>query len=132
MAFAVSQLLSDFDTPVGKAVLANTATKLVLPQEQSSLAELPNYIDLGSKERALIASLEVRKGCFGEFLVKMQGHPSTVGRVIPDPLKYAISTTDAADCAKFNQLLAACSGDYSEAVRQFAEMFPYGRAQCKP
>jgi len=127
MAFAVSQLLSDFDTPVGKAVLANTATKFVLPQEQSSLAELPRYLELGSKERALVASLELRKGCFGEFLVKMQGHPSTVGRVIPDALKYAISTTDGSDSAKFNELLAGCGGDYRGAVQDFARRFPYGK-----
>jgi hypothetical protein len=131
MAFAVSQLLSDFDTPVGKAVLANTATKFILPQEQSSLAELPRYLELGAKERALVASLELRKGCFGEFLVKMQGYPSTVGRVIPDPLRYAISTTDGTDSARFNELLASCGDDYAGAVRQFADRLPYGKPSAR-
>jgi conjugal transfer ATP-binding protein TraC len=128
MAFAVSQLLSDFDTPLGRAVLANTATKFVLPQEQSSLAELPRYLELSRKERALIASLELRKGRYGEFLVKMQGHPSTVGRVLPDPLRYAIATTDATDSARLAALADECAGDLEAAVRVFATRYPRGRA----
>ncbi len=127
MAFAVSQLLSDFDTPLGRAVLANTATKFILPQEPSSLAELPRYLELSDKERELIASLELRKGRYGEFLVKSQGLPSTVGRVLPDPLKYAIATTDPTDSARLAELQRACGGDLAAAVEVFAQRHPYGR-----
>ena len=128
MAFAVSQLLSDFDTPLGRAVLANTATKLVLPQEQSSLAELPRYLELSEKERALIASLQLRKGRYGEFMVKMQGHPSTVGRVMPDALRYAIATTDATDSARLAAICDECEGNLEKAVRIFAARYPRGRS----
>ena len=98
-----------------------------MPQEPSSLAELPRYLDLSDKERELITSLELRKGRYGEFLVKSQGLPSTVGRVLPDPLKYAIATTDPTDSARLAELQRACGGDLAAAVEVFAQRHPYGR-----
>ncbi len=126
MAFAISQLMSDFDTPMGKAILGNTATKIVLRQDRVALQALPKYVALSEKEHELVSSLNVRKGLFSEFFAKMEGRPSTVARVIPDPLKYAIATTDPADSALYQKLLADCGGDHAMAVGRFAKEFPYG------
>lgn len=126
MAFAVSQLMSDFDSPLGQAILANTSTKFVLPQEKSAIESLPRYLSLHQKEMELVRSLQLRKRSYGEFFVKMEGNPSTVGRVIPDPLAYAISTSDGADNEIYNQLLKECNGGALSAATRFAHEYPYG------
>lgn len=127
LAFAVSQSLSDFDTRVGRVILGNTATKYVLRQQQTELLRLPNYIDLNDTEMNLVASLDIKKRYYSEFFVKMEGQPSTVGRVIADPLQYAIATTDPADEGIFNRLLHMNQGDYTKALDQFMREYPYGR-----
>jgi TraG P-loop domain len=126
MAFAISQLLTDFDTPMGKAILANTATKIVLRQSHDALQALPNYLALSQRERELVASLDVRKGFYSEAFYKLEGFPSTVARVIPDALRYAVATTDPTDNAVFNRLLAQCAQDYMAAIRRFAAEYPFG------
>lgn len=127
MAFAVSQALSDFDTRVGRVILGNTATKYVLRQQQTELVRLPNYIDLNETEMGLVSSLDMKKRYYSEFFVKMEGQPSTVGRVIADPLQYAIATTDPGDEGIFNRLLHENQGDYAKALEQFINEYPYGR-----
>ena len=43
----------------------------------------------------------------------------------PDPLRYAISTTDPVDEARIDRLLEQ-EGDMLSALRRFAREFPYG------
>ncbi len=131
LTFAISQLMSDFDTPLGRAILANTATKIVLKQEESSIANLQHYLSLTSKEMDLIRSLQFRKRYYSEFFVKMQSQPSTVGRVVPDPFSYAVSTTDAGDCALYDQLLMEFTGNAVSATQRFASEFPYGNRRSQ-
>lgn len=126
LAFAVSQMMSDFDTPLGQAILANTATKLVLPQQEVAIAALPRYLALSAKELALVRSLQLKKRRFSEFFLKMEGRPSTVGRVVPDPLRYATATTDPADTVRYNRLREQCAGDEMATVQRFAQDYPYG------
>lgn len=128
MAFAVSQLFSDYDSPVGRVLLANTATKYILRQEQSELRKLTEYIDLTDTELQLVASLNLKKRFYSEFFVKMQGFPSTVGRVVADPLAYAIATTDPSDETIYNGLLHQLGGDHARALDAFVKKYPYGRA----
>jgi len=126
LAFAISQLMTDFDTPLGRGILANTATKIILPQQQSAIADLPKYVSLTNKEMELVRSLEIRKRRFSEFFVKMEKAPSTVGRLVPDPFKYAVATTDASDTEQYNRLLRECGGDDLAATQRFATELPYG------
>jgi conjugal transfer ATP-binding protein TraC len=126
MAIFISQSFADFDSDLGRAILANTATKIVLPQEQSELGRLPNYIDLNPLEFAAIRDLKLQKRHYSEFFVKMQGLYSTTGRVIPDALKYAIATTDALDEELHARLLVEAGGDYRAAIMKFATQYPFG------
>jgi hypothetical protein len=127
LAFIISQLMSDFDTPLGQAILGNTATKVVLRQAETALAALPKYLALSAKEMGLIRGLDIRKRFFSEFFVSTEGRPSTVGRVIPAPLRYAVATTDADDSARFAQLAQQHGDDYVAAIREFAARYPYGQ-----
>jgi TraG P-loop domain len=126
MAFAISQRLADYDTPMGQAILANTATKIVLRQSHDSLQTLPKYLALTQREMELIASLDIRRGLYSEAFYKLEGYPSTVARVIPDALRYAVATTDPDDTAIFNRLLVECNEDYLAVVRRFAAEYPFG------
>ena len=126
--FAISQMLTDFDTPMGSAILNNTSTKIVLKQLPDELNKLPNYLTLNERERQLIASLQIIKRKFSEFFIKMEGMPSTVGRLVPDAATYAIATTDAKDEAIYNRLLAECNQDPHAALDRFMHQFPFGQA----
>lgn len=127
-AIFISQSFSDYDNSLGRAILANTATKIILPQEQSELNKLPNFIDLNELEIRAVRNLKLHKRHYSEFFVKMQGHASTTGRVIPDPFKYAIATTDPADEDLHMRLLDETGGDYVAATNLFAQQYPYGNA----
>ena len=128
-AFFISQRFGDYDTDLGQAILANTATKIVLPQQQSELSKLRKYIDLNDLEFAAVSKLRLHKRYYGEFFVKMQGLHSTTGRIIPDALKYAISTTDPADEELYNELLGGAGGDHLAAIERFANDYPFGNAR---
>lgn len=125
---AVSQSFEDFDTPFGRALLANTATKIVLPQEASSLAKIRNYIALNDAEFELVRSLRMVKGAYGEFFVRIDGKGATVGRVVPDPLRYAIATTDPQDVAVIEDFVTQEGGQWTAAVERFAREYPSGVA----
>jgi len=126
-AFAISQRLRDFDSPTGQAILANTATKFILPQAESEIAVLPNYVPLSQNDMNLVRSLHLKKRYYGEFFVSMEGMPSTIGRVVPDPLSYALSTTDPSDVAIYNQLRMEENGDSLAALDRFVKEYPYGK-----
>ncbi|WP_143484279.1 VirB4 family type IV secretion system protein [Acidithiobacillus marinus] len=125
-AFAISQRMADYDSPVGQVILANTATKFVLPQSESEMEKLGNYIPVSKNDLALIRSLQLRKRYYGEFYVSMEGMPSTVGRVVPDPLSYALSSTEPTDTAIYNKLLLEENNDNMSALKRFVREYPYG------
>jgi len=125
---AVSQSFEDFDTPFGRALLANTATKIVLPQDASSLAKIRNYIALNDAEFELVRSLRMVKGAFGEFFVRIEGKGATVGRVVPDALRYAVATTDAQDVAVIEDYVVQAHGRWNDAIERFAREYPRGVA----
>lgn len=123
---AISQSFEDFDTPFGRALLANTATKIVLPQEATSLANIRKYIALNDAEFELVRSLRMVKGAYGEFFVRIEGKGATVGRVVPDPLRYSISTTDPQDVAVIEEFAAQPGADWRLAIERFAREYPSG------
>lgn len=125
-AFAISQRMSDYDSPVGRVILANTATKYVLPQSESEMEQLGKYIPMSKNDLALVRSLRLKKRYYGEFYVSMEGMPSTVGRVVPDPLSYALSSTDPTDTAIFDKLLLQENNDNMASLKRFVREYPYG------
>lgn len=127
-AVYISQRFGDFDSELGQAILSNTATKIILPQEESELQKLRKYIEVNDLELAAVRKLRLHKRRYSEFFVKMAGLYSTTGRVIPDALKYAVATTDAADEELHARLLEECGGDFTRSVYRFANEYPFGNA----
>jgi conjugal transfer ATP-binding protein TraC len=94
----ITQAVADIESsPIGTAILNNTATKLVMLQRGATDA-LSRTLKLNSQELALIHSLTQKKGEYSEgFLI--EGDERQVIRVSPSPLEYWLSTSDAEDNA---------------------------------
>jgi len=117
----------DLDTPAGRVILVNTATKVILPMDRSGQDEISRYVRLNERELELVRNLRLVKRRYSEFFVSIEGIHSAKGLLIPDPLRYAISTTDPADEAELDRLFRE-SGDMLQAVQRFARETPYGIA----
>lgn len=123
----ITQDPRDLDTPMGRAVLTNTATKIVLPLDKAPAQSLQKFMDLNESEIDAIGSLKPIKGFYSEFFVRMAGVGSTVARIAPFPLLYSMNTTDAEDeSVQFKMLDAGMS--HFEMVEQFAKLYPRGVA----
>lgn len=108
---------------IGSAILNNTATKLIL-QQQGDIKVLKDALRLNDQEAKLISGLERKKGKFSEVFL-MKGEGRQVLRIMPSPVEYWISTSDAADNAYLQKFLD--SGlSLKEAVVKAAELAPFG------
>lgn len=89
-------------SPIGPAILNNTATKFVMLQRGDSKV-LSATLKLNAQELALIHSLEQRKGKFSEGFM-IEGNHRQVIRVHPTPLEYWVATSDSKDNAELLRL----------------------------
>jgi len=112
-------------SPIGPAILNNTATKLVLLQ-RGDIEVLRKTLKLNPREISLIHGLEQRKGKFSEAFL-MKGGQSQVVRIAPSPIEYWLSTSDAKDNAALENLLLG-GQTLEEAIVKAAELFPFGVA----
>ena len=124
-ALPIVQDPRDLDTPAGRVILVNTATKVVLPMDRSGQDEIARFVRLNERELDLVRDLRLVKRRYSEFFVSIEGVQSGKGLVIPDPLRYAISTTDPSDEAELDRLYKQ-TGNMLQTVCQFARDRPYG------
>jgi len=112
-------------SPIGSAILNNTATKFVMLQRGDSEI-LKNTLKLNGQELSLIHSLEQRKGEFSEGFM-IEGDHRQVVRIYPSPFEYWLSTSDAQD----NQHLAELQKlghPLVVAIEKAAQEYPHGLA----
>lgn len=115
-------------SPIGSAILNNTATKFVLLQ-RGDMGILARNLKLNAQEVELISKLEQRKGQFSEaFLIK--GEVRQVIRICPTPQEYWLATSDAQD-NDFLERLKTQGLSMDEALAHAATEFPMGMAQGK-
>ena len=82
-------------SPIGPAILSNTATKFILLQ-RGDLEPIRKILKLNDQEMSLISSLRSQKGRFSEsFMVNNEDR--AVIRIAPTPLEYWLATSDAQD-----------------------------------
>jgi hypothetical protein len=124
-ALPIVQDPRDLDSPAGRVILVNTATKIILPMDRSGQDEISRFVRLNDRELDLVRNLRLVKRRYSEFFVSIEGIHSAKGLVIPDPLRYAISTTDPADEAELDRMYRD-GGDMLQAVRKFALEMPFG------
>lgn len=116
------------DSPIGPAIMNNTATKFVLLQRGDSEI-LRQALKLNNQELNLIYSLEQRKGEFSEAFM-IEGDHRQVIRIYPSPFEYWLSTSDAGDNRHIQELRE--SGlTLVEAIDLAARTYPNGITQAK-
>lgn len=115
-------------SPIGSAILSNTATKFVMLQ-RGDMQILAKNLKLNAREIELITTLEQRKGEFSEgFLIK--GDIRQVLRICPTAEEYWLATSDAKDNAYLENLTR--SGlTIEEALKKAAKEYPRGFGQGK-
>lgn len=113
---------------IGSAILNNTSTKLIL-QQKGDTKVLRETLRLNDQEARLIEGLERKKGVFSEVFL-MKGDSRQVLRILPSPVEYWISTSDAADNVYLQSLLNR-GMDLKEAVVEAAKMAPFGVEDLK-
>ncbi len=112
-------------SPIGAAILNNTATKFVMLQRGDSEI-LAQTLKLNEQELNLVHSLQQRKGEFSEGFM-IEGDHRQVVRIYPSPIEYWLSTSDAQD----NNLIAELRKEglsLPEAVEKAAALYPNGLA----
>jgi conjugal transfer ATP-binding protein TraC len=117
-------------SPIGSAILSNTATKFVLLQ-RGDLKPIRELLKLNDQEMSLIGSLRQAKGRYSEAFL-MSNEARTVIQIHPTPVEYWLATSDAAD----NQLLedarvASPDKSLAEHIYELSETYPYGTAGGK-
>jgi type-IV secretion system protein TraC len=113
-------------SPIGPAILNNTATKFIMLQRGDSEI-LKNTLKLNSQELKLIHSLEQKKGQYSEGFM-IEGDHRQVVRIFPSPFEYWLSTSDAGDNKYLNDLTA--NGlTLVEAIEYASTEYPNGRSQ---
>ena len=112
-------------SPIGSAILNNTATKFIMLQRGDS-AILKQALKLNSQELNLIHSLEQKKGEYAEGFM-IEGDHRQVIRINPSPFEYWLSTSDAQD-NKYILSLEEEGCSLVEAIETAAIKFPYGIA----
>lgn len=116
------------DSPIGSAIMNNTATKFIMLQRGDSEI-LKNALKLNSQELNLVYSLEQRKGEFSEGFM-IEGDNRQVVRIYPSPFEYWLSTSDASDNA-YLQELRDQGLTLVEAIEKAAITYSNGIAQGK-
>lgn len=115
-------------SPIGSAILNNTATKFIMLQRGDSEI-LKNTLKLNSQELNLIHSLEQKKGKYSEGFM-IEGDHRQVVRIFPSAVEYWLSTSDAMDNNYLNQLQTT-GITLVEAIELAAIEYPQGFSQKK-
>ena len=111
------------NSPIGSAILNNTATKILMLQ-RGDIEVLKRNLKLNHQEIELIQSLEQKKGIYSEgFLI--EGLESQVIQVHPTPLEYWLSTSDAVDNNYLESLMEK-GMNLKNAILKASEEYPKG------
>ena len=114
-AVFISQYLTDFEGPSGRAVRENCPNRLFLRQEPEALGRLKELIGLTEYQAALLRTAGSVRGAFSEGLLVTPSGSGLV-RLIVDPLTYWTATTAPQDQARWAVELARSGGDARRAV----------------
>ena len=115
-------------SPIGAAILNNTATKFVMLQ-RGDTEVLRETLKLNSRELGLIQSLGQKKGEYSEGFM-IEGEHRQVVRIYPTPLEYWLSTSDAQDNL-FLDGLRNEGASLLDAIERAARLYPRGTSRGK-
>jgi type IV secretory pathway VirB4 component len=116
---AISQQLSDFAGPYGRALLRNSTQQLFLRQSPDELAYIKDAVRLSDAEVHAIARLKTVKRSYSQayWINGTRGRGTIALRV--GPTEYGLATSDPInDLPRRNQTIEACGGDAWRALEQ--------------
>ena len=119
---AISQQLSDFAGPYGKALLRNSTQQLFLRQSPDELAYIKQAVRLTDAEIAAIARLKTVKRAYSQayWINGTRGRGTIALRV--GPTEYGLATSDpVGDLPRRTQVLESEAGDAWRALERLAE-----------
>ena len=119
---AISQQLSDFAGPYGKALLRNSTQQLFLRQSPDELAYIKEAVRLSDAEIAAIARLKTVKRSYSQayWINGTRGRGTIALRV--GPTEYGLATSDpVGDLPRRTQALEAEGGDAWRALQRLTE-----------
>jgi DNA helicase HerA-like ATPase len=119
---AISQQLSDFAGPYGKALLRNSTQQLFLRQSPDELAYIKEAVRLSDAEVAAIARLKTVKRSYSQayWINGTRGRGTIALRV--GPTEYGLATSDpVGDLPRRTQALEAEGGDAWRALERLTE-----------
>ena len=108
------------NSPIGSAILNNTATKILMLQK-GDIEVLRKNLKLNHQEIELIQTLEQKKGIYSEGFL-MEGLESQVIQIHPIPLEYWLSTSDAVDNNHLESLVEK-GMDIKEAILKISKKY---------
>ena len=118
---AISQQLSDFAGPYGKALLRNSTQQLFLRQSPDELAYIQEAVRLSEAEVAAIARLKTVKRAYSQayWINGTRGRGTIALRV--GPTEYGLATSDpVGDLPRRTQILDAEEGDAWRTLERLA------------
>jgi type-IV secretion system protein TraC len=116
-------------SPVGSAIIANTATKFIMLQRGDTKA-LQSAFKLNAQELSLVQSLEQKKGQFSEGFM-IEGTHRQVVRIEPHPIEYWLSTSDSRDNQWLAKVMADKKLDLTAAIKFASDKYPFGLGQVR-
>jgi hypothetical protein len=119
---AISQQLSDFAGPYGRALLRNSTQQLFLRQSPDELAYIKEAVRLSDAEVAAIARLKTVKRAYSQayWINGTRGRGTIALRV--GPTEYGLATSDpVGDLPRRTHVLDAEDGDAWRALERLAE-----------
>ena len=111
-------------SPIGPAIINNTATKMVLLQ-RGDTKTLVETLKLNPQELELVQSLRSKNGDYSEIFL-IEGEERQVVRVYPHPLEYWLSTSSAKDNQYLSDIREREAMSLWDGVKQAAQRYPWG------
>ena len=117
----ITQSIDDFTRNLSsKAILTNSATKIILKQNTMNQIEtIKEIFGFSEKEKEMFSTLQMVKGVFSEIFIARSGMKSVRGGFFPDNVNYYIATSDPSDNIKIEQEKND-RGSYLNAIKALA------------
>lgn len=121
----ITQGLEEIErSPIGPAILNNTATKFILMQ-RGDLEPIRKILKLNDQEMGLITSLRQEKGVFSEAFLIMN-EVRVIVRIFPTAVEYWVATSDAADNALLENVRCELNKALPQIIHYLAGKYPKG------
>jgi len=117
----LSQLVTDYEGPLGRTVIDNASVSLLLAQSDHAMPEVAATFGLTEDETGAVARLRTVKGVrAGAFLHSRRGAESGAVQLYVTPVEYWLFTSVPAERALRTAAITAYGGDVWAAVRALA------------